>query len=446
MKNLFMLVPAAAAVLGLGACSDSSTETGRADGGLQDRGATDAGDQSDVSDPSDVSYPGDGGQMTEDGGPATGDGGSDIGPEDAGTPDTGADAGTPDVGTDAGIPYFFIAIHNEPFHGMPNQQQQLADSYGILEQMIEAADQRHIKLTLMFSAQWADYIMADAGRQADFAVWKGKGHEVAAHHHGVFHGGWDGYSGYPKDVALAQRACQGKSEGYLGTLADYIGKLKQLNPDIKAGCANDEQDKTEIPDEIVNDTCSGYSNHQAPGTQESDGNAPAKGKNEFVLAGEYKGIKRNWLAHYQAYQKRQDAEAAFSSMAAGHVYGAVFHSSSQNAAEFHPYLEFLHAKDPAGARSRTVSEVVDQQLLPEQTLPAEFINTGFDACERPDGGVPDGGQPPLCTDAGECPPKAVCCPEPLPCAGKCMPDCREPGQPCPPQVPNCDTLTGLCGP
>jgi hypothetical protein len=378
---------------------------------------------------------------------SAGDGGVDGQPPD----DSGSgaqDAGSTDVGSaDAGIPFYFIAIHNEPFHGMPNKQQLLTDSYAVLKGMVAKADQYGIRLTLMFSAQWADYIMADAGRQADLAGWKAKGHEIAAHHHGIFHGGWDGYSGFPKTVAEAQRICQGKNppEQYLGTLADYIAKLKQLNPAVKAGCANDEADKTELPDEIINDTCSGYSNHLAPGTEESDGFSPQKGVNDFVLAGTYRGIARNWLGHYQAYQNRAEAEAAFNGTAAGRVYGTVFHSSAQNAAEFHPYLDFLHARDPAGTMSRTVSEVVEQKLLPSQALDAKYINTGRDACSPQDGGFPDGGPQPLCTDAGLCPPKAVCCPVPLPCAGKCVPDCREPGQPCPPQIPTCDHDSGLCG-
>ncbi|MBI5481397.1 MAG: hypothetical protein HY906_21235 [Deltaproteobacteria bacterium] len=74
----------------------------------------------------------------------------------------------------------------------------------------------------------------------------------------------------------------------------------------------------------------------------------------------------------------------------------------------------------------------------------------------PDGGVPDGGfpdsgfpdgGPPSCADGGSCPPDTICCTPPQPCAGRCVPDCRvDGGQPCPPQAPNCDQNTGLCGP
>jgi hypothetical protein len=63
-----------------------------------------------------------------------------------------------------------------------------------------------------------------------------------------------------------------------------------------------------------------------------------------------------------------------------------------------------------------------------------------------DGGFPDGG-PPSCADGGSCPPDRVCCPAPRPCAGLCVADCRlDAGSACPPQAPNCDFGTGLCGP
>ncbi|MBI5525240.1 MAG: hypothetical protein HY897_02820 [Deltaproteobacteria bacterium] len=64
----------------------------------------------------------------------------------------------------------------------------------------------------------------------------------------------------------------------------------------------------------------------------------------------------------------------------------------------------------------------------------------------PDGGFLDGG-PPSCADGGSCPPDRVCCPSPRPCAGLCVADCRlDAGFACPPQAPNCDPSTGLCGP
>ncbi|MBI5497184.1 MAG: hypothetical protein HY904_19380 [Deltaproteobacteria bacterium] len=66
----------------------------------------------------------------------------------------------------------------------------------------------------------------------------------------------------------------------------------------------------------------------------------------------------------------------------------------------------------------------------------------------PDGGLPppsDGG-PPSCAAGEACPPASVCCTAPAPCAGRCVPDCRSPGNACPAQRPTCNTSTGMCGP
>jgi len=52
----------------------------------------------------------------------------------------------------------------------------------------------------------------------------------------------------------------------------------------------------------------------------------------------------------------------------------------------------------------------------------------------------DGGEG--CATAG-CSEGNVCCAAPLPCAGKCLPDCRVSGS-CPEQAPTCDQATGLC--
>jgi hypothetical protein len=46
-----------------------------------------------------------------------------------------------------------------------------------------------MKLTLMFTAPWVDYILNDKTRTKNLEEWKNKGHEIAAHHHHVTHFG-----------------------------------------------------------------------------------------------------------------------------------------------------------------------------------------------------------------------------------------------------------------
>ena len=64
----------------------------------------------------------------------------------------------------------------------------------------------------------------------------------------------------------------------------------------------------------------------------------------------------------------------FNSMNSG-VYGAVTHSIQTQAEPYYAFLEFLHFKDPSGERSRTVSEIIEQGLLPEETIPEELVNS-----------------------------------------------------------------------
>jgi len=274
------------------------------------------------------------------------------------------------------IPYYFIAIHNEPAHGIPNGRQIIEQNYVILKQMIARANQYNIRITLMFTAQWVDYITESPERMAELEQWKKQGHEIAAHHHSIYHGNWDGYTDYTKEEAIAQRISQNhKPEEYLGTLEYFIEKLKKINPNIKSGCVNDERDKRAMPDEIIYDTCSGFANYGEPGTREGDATNPEKGKNEYVTIGIYNGIERKWLTHYQVTKddRQKAAQQVFDLMDSG-VYGAVTHSIQNQAIPYYDFLEFLHSKDPEGKKSRTVSEIIDQKLLPEETISTDLLN------------------------------------------------------------------------
>ena len=283
------------------------------------------------------------------------------------------------------IPYYFIAIHNEPYH-FDGGEKKLAKEYNTLKRMVAKADQYNIKLTLMFTAQWADYISESPERMADLESWKKHGHEIAAHHHSIYHRNWDGYTNYSKEEAKAQRREQGfEPEEYLGTFEDYINKLKKINPDIKSCCCNEEHDKKEMPDEIIYSTCSGFANCGEVGTRLSDVDQK-KGKNEYILTGTANGILRKWVAHYQITtpERQKIAQTVFDSMNPSYVYGVVTHSASGvQEEEYYDFLEFLHSRDTEGKKSRTVSEIIDQKLLPEETISTDVLNQKFQPITKP---------------------------------------------------------------
>jgi hypothetical protein len=273
-------------------------------------------------------------------------------------------------------PYYFVAVHNEPYH-FPGGEVKLAEAYDTLRRMVAKADQYDIKLTLMFTAQWADYISGSPERMAELESWKNRGHEIAAHHHSIYHGNWDGYTDYSEEEAEAQRIEQGREpEEYLGTLEDYINKLRKLNPDIKSGCMNEERDKRAMPETIIYGTCSGFANCGEVGIRLSDA-VPEKGKNEYVLRGTVSGIPRKWLGHFQitTAERREAAQALFGSMDSSHVYGVITHSAAGvQEQEYCNFLEFLHSMDPEGDRSRTLSEVIEQELLPEKAVSTDLLS------------------------------------------------------------------------
>ncbi|MCI5150215.1 MAG: hypothetical protein D3916_12655 [Candidatus Electrothrix sp. MAN1_4] len=279
------------------------------------------------------------------------------------------------------IPWYFIAIHNEPFNHEWNHFF-TEKSYDMLTKMIAKADAYQIKLTIMFAPSWTDYILSNKKRAVALESWKENGHEIAGHHHNVWHGNWDGYSALPQQEAEASRdrvggydfeSCYG-TEIYHGTLTDFTTKLRLLNPAVKSGCMNDEPSKYALPDAIIYNTCSGFANYGELGRVESDIN-PEKGKNEYVSVGTYNDIERKWLTHHFM-MEAPAAKNVFSSMRSG-VYGTVNHSSPRELKIFFDYLDFIHHLDPQGKKSRTVSEIIEQKLLPEKQLFDEEVNAIF---------------------------------------------------------------------
>lgn len=293
--------------------------------------------------------------------------------------------------TVAGIPYYFYAIHNEPWN-LDSNREKLDSHYPTLRQMVAKADEYNIKLTLMFAAPWVDYFRESPERMAEFEAWKKAGHEIAIHRHSIYHGNrwpgrfvgdWDGYSELPQAEAIAHRGrllvkVGRQPEPYHGTLSDFIDRIKVINPDIKSGCANDEGNRNALPDEIIYDTCSGFANFGEVGRRSLD--EPSQmGMNEYITVGNYNGIERKWLAHYfmspsPSVQAVKSARETFASMSSG-VYGTVNHGEAAELEVFSAYLDFLHRVDPEGKMSKTLTEIIEEELIPEKRISDALVST-----------------------------------------------------------------------
>ncbi len=97
----------------------------------------------------------------------------------------------------------FFVIHCDPgFADEPH--------FNKLRKMVNIAGEHGVPLTLELSPQWVDFILADPARTDTIRTWQARGHEIAAHHHGIFHCFYDGYTNYPPDsIALHQLSMGG---------------------------------------------------------------------------------------------------------------------------------------------------------------------------------------------------------------------------------------------
>ncbi len=103
------------------------------------------------------------------------------------------------------LPETFFAVHCEP---------QTPHLFPKLIQLVNKANEYGILLTLEFTPQWVESIMADSSKLRLVREWQAQGHEVASHHHSVFHPHWDGFTNYPDSVIQK-----------LGKTADYRGDM-----------------------------------------------------------------------------------------------------------------------------------------------------------------------------------------------------------------------------
>ncbi|OGR42272.1 MAG: hypothetical protein A2X35_00785 [Elusimicrobia bacterium GWA2_61_42] len=253
-------------------------------------------------------------------------------------------------------PYYFIAVQNGAYN-FKGGEAQLAESYTALREMVKLANAQNVKLTLLFSAQYAVYIATDPARLAEFEGWKKTGHETGAYHQGPESRAWDGYSDLAGETLARARKESGASGSPQGHEA-YFAALAPLSTEIKTGCMLTKADKQFLAVAPPYEICK-------PGAQEKTGAGNA-GVNEFVTVSG-PGRSKKLLSAFHPADKAgiEAAEKAFSGQLSG-VYGAVFKSSPSEFGPFYAWLAFLKGLDPQGLRSRTVSAVAEGALLPEK--------------------------------------------------------------------------------
>jgi len=224
-----------------------------------------------------------------------------------------------------------------------------------LVNLVALADRQNVPLTIDFTAQWAEMILADEEKLASLERWHDAGHEIACHHHPYWtlqqrNAIWDGYTNTPLEEILPQDRTQ-----FRGTMDDYMALLNALPGERRSGClgGSDERDHADWPCQLIYSTV-GHALEEAVSSPSSRsfGECDVHEIGHALIVEPPRGALRT----------------LYESTDAGAVFGVVGHVYNYAAlpVAFEQWFALLAEMDPDGRRRGTVSGLLDALANPEE--------------------------------------------------------------------------------
>jgi len=276
-----------------------------------------------------------------------------------------------DGGNSNNIPYSFFSVHCE-------EDTNPTTYYPYLKELVNTADSYSIPLTIMFNPSWINYILEDQSKIDEIHSWQANGHEIALHHHGPSHGGWNGYSNMPKEEAeaLHKQWNPHSRKTYKGTVDDYFSKLKELAYpyEVKSGTVTDKW--TDMPEEQI-----------------YDAEGRAEGRTSKAVTNIYNNhttYRINLRAGYGDLSSKCKEE--YNSLDSYDIYGPGGHviDFAKNPEVAESWFKFLYEKDNKGAKRKTIAGIMEDYVLPNDLVIYEKCgNTICDSLEHDDDLCPD---------------------------------------------------------
>ncbi len=290
-------------------------------------------------------------------------------------------------------PYFFIAIHNESCPPeLPSELCTIRQSkaFDRLKGLANQPPFREgsIKLTIMLSGDLGKWIV-DHGQENTILDWKERGHEIAAHHHSIYHNSWDKYSDYENEQIGTIRYRLGCDEvpERVGNLNDFVALFEGMGG-VDSGAFNDDVDKKVLPSGVISvDTGLGYPNLYEQRETRMRDNQVEKGVNQFYQYGVVKDHKRIWLGHYLGDKFLGDLmslQQTISDMSPEQVYGIAFHNSKLGFDSLDSFIKMMINKDYL-LKSKSVTMSDSVEFLTGEKVTGEMLRPyTLDAGCRPD--------------------------------------------------------------
>lgn len=237
------------------------------------------------------------------------------------------------------IPFHFVAIHCEPANANGGKFRDLSE-------IVDLAKKYKIKLTMEFSAQWAEMIASDSEKAGQVGEWKSRyRHEIAAHHHGIHHSKWDGYTNvesWPRPKA---------------SMDEFLSKLLRIG-NISTMCVGGDGDSQ-------TDWLSGVPYSTQGGQDLMDAVRPPK-------KCRYNGCTVYELSHSSLRNEtdlgRLKNLYSSSNFNVGDVFGIQLHVAdySRNSSVLKNWLKFVRDQDPSGSNNKTVKGIFQSIAMPTE--------------------------------------------------------------------------------
>ena len=241
-------------------------------------------------------------------------------------------------------PRYVMAIHCEPHHA------EIID-WASLVSLVSAADDRSLKLTIQFSAQWVPLVLPHSERVDLLSEWMVKGHEISAHHHTIDHAAmWDGYSDDEEAPHL---------DGYQGNMQDWRQLVSQLQPPgevLRTVSSWDDDFPAGVPFQVGGDG--------GPGVNQAISHPQLKQLNGLPVWNITSAALTRGGVWYNT-----ELQTIFESADSDSIFTIGFHPSDyhpKHTANIDAWFDFLAAQDPDGQRSVTVAEFLGP-YVPEPT-------------------------------------------------------------------------------
>lgn len=220
-----------------------------------------------------------------------------------------------------------------------------------LTELVALADRFSVPLTIDFTAQWAEMILAADEKLAVVSRWLDAGHEIGGHHHAYWAtldrgSQWDGYTSTTVSALLpADR------ERYRGTMADYMEILSELPGERTSACMglSDDRDLGDWPCELGY----GTSGH----TLEDAASEPYRV--------DYGTCEAWQISHGLILQEQGTLPTLYEQTGEDKVFVVVGHvyNFAEDPRLFEFWFRYLHAQDSEGANRRTVTEAIEERVF-----------------------------------------------------------------------------------